>query len=109
MFGNGYFGTAYFADTYWGPLQGEDTGTKGGDNKLTKREIAGLKAIYEDIEKITIPPIPEIPILSDIQDVVLEPIPEYDDQPSIIPTLQDKLAGEQDIGLILAILTAHEN
>jgi len=65
-------------------------------------------------EEIIIPDIPEISILPD-KEITLD-LPESElvqlsqvRQESFEPTLQEKISEEDDIGLILAIITAHEN
>jgi len=122
MFGNAYFGASYYGDTYWGPPG--DTIESGATKKvrqLTTEEREGLEAYgkaklgVEEITKIIPPETPESIILTDSQDIVeTPPSPVVNLSQEVLDsqfeqTLQEKLRDEEDIGLILAIITAHES
>ena len=105
------------------PKSGVTGDTLGGSKtvkELTQEQIDNLTEfgkIQMGIEEITNPVIPEIPILPDkidipdgieipLSELVLESQVERD---IYEPTLQQKIETEDDIGLLLAIITAHES
>ena len=124
MYGNSYFGAVYYAPSYFGPvgdaLVGGGAksvrGKVGVSKKLSTEEIEGLEALgkaqtleiidkpsaeSQEIEYILESPdsqvIPEKPLFLEIPEKLVE------------VDLQGMLETEQDIGLILAILEAHNN
>lgn len=118
MFGNAYFGSAYFGDTYWGPAEAtEDLLGGGKDGKLSKAEVAGLKVIYDkkiphDEEIVSILESQESQVMPEVVEIPHDLVVELGQEvieSQVIPTIEDKLEFEDDIGLILAIIEAHEN
>ena len=108
MFGNKYFGKEWFAETYFGPVGERATGG------LTPAEAEGLDSYGR--AKLGIknkPELPEVSILDvEIPEVIdVQSIPESELVPvsHALPTLQDKIDGEEDILLILSMIEAHEN
>jgi hypothetical protein len=125
MFGNAYFGASYFGPTYYGP-DGEPT--SGGTTKdwrykkgLTGEQLKELEEFGKAREGIkepeTIPePAPETitpetqeEIYTDDLSEIKPPVPEITILKQEQFSLQEKLADEEDIGLILAIIESHEN
>ena len=110
MFGNGWFGPGWFAETYFGPVGEEVVGGK----RPTQEELDGLDAYGRARLGIkTKPELPEVSILDvEIPEVIdVQSIPESELVPvsHALPTLQDKIDGEEDILLILSMIEAHEN
>lgn len=121
MFGNAYFGASYFGPTYFGP-EGESTSggtTKSWRYKLTEEHLRELERFgmvrdgvlkEEDIPKAE--EILEIPSLEEYSESLsdIQGIEQALSEITIIDTvsLQEKIADEEDIGLILAIIQAHE-
>lgn len=91
-----------------------DENSKGHGKKLTKRQIQGLREIYgyekdstEVLEKAILPEGLEIQVGS-VVDFISETI-DIPDSQDIYVDLQEQLQGEEEIGLILAILESHFN
>jgi len=108
MFGNGWFGPGWFAESYFGPVGEKVTG-----GKLTPEEAEGLDLFGRAREGIKdTPEIPEVSILPEgveiPEGIDVDLIPERVLVP-VSTLLQDKLEGEEDIGLLLAMVEAHEN
>jgi len=131
MFGNSYFGATYYAPVYFGPAVTVTTsgGGKRVKGKLTAEQARGLEAfgrarlgitdevesqeVLEVIEEIVTPVVPEIPILSELHEIdalsLIKVKLERQESDDYKPAIQETLRGEEDIGLILALLTAHFN
>jgi len=119
VYGNGYFGASYFAETYYGPASLKTGGTTGAKKKkkkgLTEEEIEGLEAfgkareglISEELptsieEKVFILPKEiEEPVELELSLADLEP------QEELISGVEEETeTTEPDIALILAIIEA---
>ena len=99
MFPNNYFAVAYFPDNYFGPE--ESTGGKPGkvQEKLKKPEITILKEQPKE-------DIPEVVYNEKSTQELIQR--ELSKQPKPV-TLQEKLDGEEDISLLLAIVEAFDD
>ena len=123
MFGNAYFGASYFGPTYFGPDGLETSGgtTKDWRYKFTKEHLRELEQfglvrdgviLEEDIPKVK--EVIEVESLEEYSESLsdLFPIEQAFTEITILETesigLQEKIADEDDIGLILAIIEAHE-
>lgn len=102
MFPNNYFAVTYFPDNYFGPAEftgGRPSGRE--DEKQAKREITILK------EEITKPKIDGLKVEyneKSTQELIER---ELSKKPKPV-TLSEKLDGEEDIDLILAIVEAFD-
>jgi len=119
MFGHGYFGATYYGPSYFGPGVLDEVGAakKVRTKKLTQAEIDGLEAYGKArmgiVDEIVTPEVLEKGILPETIDLpeaievpLRELVPVSHDE--FTPTIQDKIRDEEDIGLILAIISAHE-
>ena len=120
MFGNAYFGTAYYDDSYFGPLEPSPTGGSTGKKKkgLTEEEAEGLDAfgkaslgiqdkpeINEIIEEIITPDSDELTILPVEYDITLSN--NVLDSQEVDESLDKREPNiDPDIALMLAIMEA---
>lgn len=117
MFGNGYFGPGYFGETYFGPTGERTGGTVIVDDKKkkwTEEELKGLEdygkarlGIVDEPLEISTPSHDELVILEGQEELELNLSLDSD----LVLDSQFELDSIEtpDIGLIMAIMAAHDS
>ena len=121
MFGHSYFGSSYYADTYFGPNDGD-----GGAKKVyTDEDFKGMEAFerarqgqvsQEITEEIVSTDTLDRSILDEVVEVQEITKDSITQETFVIPISKDSQfkgeldkATQLDFGLIMAIWTAHNN